>query len=170
MKGVRAPLEEWIGSGNAQTSWIAGTDDLDAAIRTLREKFVFVGLVEHFDESLVMFQRKAADHRLNINYRSRNVAPKNAIKNQLLEDPRTNSMLIEAHRKDLALYEFVRDELYPQQKREYGSILDHDVEIFRNANRGMTKYTYNLNLKLMLNFFKRRFLYRPALYLANIQR
>jgi hypothetical protein len=158
-RGRNIAFQEWINIEdyrNLQTKMIAGTDNLDAAINILREKFFFVGLVEHFDESLVMFRHRAADERLNIFYNSRNVAPNNTIKTRLLDNPQTRSQLIAANRNDLALYGFVSQKLYPQQKREYGRSLDSEVVHFREAN-----HFSRFNTNLLLNFLKRRLFYTP---------
>jgi len=63
-------FEDWLcreAAHNYQTKRIAGTEDLDLAIKILKENFLFVGLFERFDESLVMLQKKT-QNRLNIFY------------------------------------------------------------------------------------------------------
>jgi hypothetical protein len=157
-------FEDWMNGDKArnynyQTKRIANTEDLDTAVKMLWEKFMFVGLVERFDESLVMFQRKVADERLNICYSKRNVAPSDSIKSQILNDPKSRALLEEANKVDSALYEFVRQDLYPRYMREYGDTLSSDVVAFKKANRGR-----HVNPNLALNYLNNRLLYKPLLH------
>jgi len=155
------PFEDWIETEkfrNFQTTKIAGIAELHIGIRVL-QRFMFVGLVERFDESLVIFQRRAGDPCLSISYRRENVAPSNIIKNQLLSNPKTRAQLVEANRIDLAVYEFVSRDLYRREKRQYGNTLDADVAAFKRTNSPPA-----FSLKLMLNVFRRNALYKPALF------
>ena len=75
--GLKQPFREWIRSDiatNQQTLKIAGVPSADAAIDVLRNKIGFVGLLERFEESLVLFEKWAADPSLDIRYRAKNVA------------------------------------------------------------------------------------------------
>jgi hypothetical protein len=160
--GKRVSFEDWINTEryrNWQTKKLAGKADLDASIRTLKGKFIFVGLSERFDESLVVFKNRASSYSLNVRYNSRNVATDNKIKNQLLGDSRTKACLVEANNLDLSLYEFVSQELYPRQKQEYGDTLSSDLAAFQQANHGLP-----IDWNLISSFLKRRLVYNPILY------
>lgn len=155
-------FEEWIREEwprNHQTKWIAGDEDVDKAIRTIQEKNIFVGLTERFDESMVMLKGLVAND-LDISYRRVNVAPKNTIKNQLLETERTRQMIVEAQQADLELYRYVSEEIYPALQREYGPSLATDLAEYQQTRRNSFNY-FNLSLCRLKHYF----LYKPFLNL-----
>ena len=155
-------FEEWIQQDwtrNAQTKRIAGVPDVDEAIRVIQDKNIFVGLAEGFDESIVLLKALLAND-LNISYRRVNVARDNTIKERLLSNETTRQMLIEANQADLALYNFVRQELYPNYQQEYGATLEADVADYQQ-NRDNNFNNWNLTLSRMKQFT----LYKPLLYL-----
>ena len=117
---------------NYQTRVIAGGgDDLERAVRILEGKFMFVGLVERFDESLVILRRRYTAKSLNILYRSKHVAKTNELKNELLANPATRRRLEESNDIDTLLYKYVFDKLYPKYRAEYGDALESDVACFK---------------------------------------
>ena len=155
-------FEEWIQRDwlrNAQTQRIAGTQDVDDAIRMIGARGMFVGLTERFDESLVMLKALRA-RDLNIAYSPVNVARRDSIASRLLADSRTRQALVDANRSDLALYEYVTRELYPGFEREYGARLQEAV----SEHRSTAQQTFNRR-NLTLSRMKRHALYRPMLRL-----
>lgn len=159
VRGESLSFDDWISMEyyrNLQTLRIAGAADLDKA-KMLLEKCFFVGLVEHFDESLVMLQKKVGC--LNIFYYRENTAPNNKIKASLLGNARTKTQIEEANRIDLELYRFAMEELYPKQREEYGDTLDADVAIFKKAN-----HPSDCNQKQVMCALKKKLLYSPALF------
>lgn len=155
-------FQEWIQNDwtrNSQTKKIAGTADVDEAIRIIRDKNVFVGLVERFDESMVMLKALMAND-LDIAYRRVNVARDNSIKERLLSAESTRQMLIEANEADLELYDFVTRELYPGFQAEYGPSLEADVARYLQTQRG----SFN-SWNLALSRLKQYLFYKPILYL-----
>jgi hypothetical protein len=135
--GVKTPFEEWIetpGFRNVQTQRLAGEVNVDQAIKVLDERVGFVGLVEEFDESLVMLRNACPLNGLDIRYSPTNVAENSQIKHRLLLNPKTRQLLEDANESDLSLYDYVKNDVFPQQKEEYGSDLIPDVRIFRSKN------------------------------------
>lgn len=116
-----------------QTRHIAGSADVDRAIELLRERCFFVGLTERFDESLVLLRQRAARPGLDIRHRRENLAPDNTIAREVLADSRTRALIDEANRADAQLYAWVRDELWPEQVREFGPGLEREVQALRQA-------------------------------------
>jgi len=155
-------FEEWIQKDwtrNAQTKMIAGVPDANEAIRVIQDKNIFVGLTERFDESMVMLKALVAKN-LNISYRRVNVALNNTIAESLLLNESTRQMLIDANQADLALYDFVKKELYSAYQREYGPSLEADVTHYRQT------WDNNFNTwNLTLSRLKQYMLYKPLLYL-----
>jgi hypothetical protein len=155
-------FEEWIQQDwprNHQTKMLAGSTNVNEAIRIIKEKNIFVGLTECFDESLVMLKALLAND-LNISYKRVNVAPKNTIKERILSDKSTRQMLIEAQQADLELYNYVKQELYPSFKREYGPTLEADVEEYRRTRSSNFNY-WNLTMCRLKHYS----FYKPLLYL-----
>jgi hypothetical protein len=148
--------QEWL--RNAQTQRIAGTQNVEDAIRVIGERSMFVGLTERFDESMVLLKALRA-RDLSIAYSPVNVAKKGSIAASLLEGSRTRQALVDANQADLALYEFVSNELYPAFVREYGAGFEDAVLEYRNVSK-----TFNRR-NLTMSRLKRHGLYRPTLRL-----
>jgi hypothetical protein len=155
-------FEEWIQRDwlrDAQTKRIAGTADAGEAIRIIEAKEMFVGLTERFDESMVLLKSLLAGD-LDISYTPVNVARRNTLAKELLDDERTRQALVEANQADLELYDWVSTELYPRLAREFGpgldaAVADQQAKARRRFNRR------NVALYRM----KRHAMYGPALRL-----
>lgn len=159
-KGLK--FEDWIErewTRNHQTKMIAGSADVDKAIRILQTKSIFVGLTERFDESMVLLKALMAP-QLDISYKRINVARRNNLAENLLADETARQMLVEANRADLELYEFVTRDWYPGFQRGYGSTLGTDVAIYQQTQ----KHRFNYR-NLTLSRLKQRLVYKPMLYL-----
>ena len=155
-------FEEWIQrdwTRNHQTKWIAGVDDVNKAIQIIQDKNILVGLTERFDESMVLVKGLIAND-LNISYRRVNVARDNTIAKNLLTNESTRQLLIESQQSDLELYNYVREELYPNFQREYGSSLDADVAEYQQTQDN----DFN-NWNITLSRLKQFILYKPLLYM-----
>ncbi len=155
-------FEEWIRKDwprNHQTKMFAGVADVNKAIQIIKDKNIFVGLTERFDESMLLLKALRAKN-LNISYQPVNVARKNSIAEGLLSNESTRQMLIDANQVDLELYDFVKKDLFPSFQREYGSNLEADVASYHN-NRDKNFDSRNITLSRM----KQYFLYKPVLYL-----
>ncbi|MCB8950133.1 MAG: sulfotransferase family 2 domain-containing protein [Ardenticatenaceae bacterium] len=128
-------FEEWVQTNdwgpNWQTRMLTGTDDVNEAIRIIQEKQILVGPVEHFDEWLLLVQGLLAND-LDIAYQRKNVASDKTLANQLLADKRTRAILEEQNKADIALYNYIKDELYPTFKQQYGPQLAADLARFQN--------------------------------------
>lgn len=165
LHGNTLPFEDWIQTEfprDMETKRLVGTDDPDAAIRMIQEKDIFVGLVERFDESLLLLKSLVAQD-LNISYERMNVARDNAIARDLLASENTRQMLVEANQADLALYAYVQQELYPSYRREYGDRLDQDVASYQR-DRGR----FNRR-NIAVNRAYRNLVYKPALKLYRLR-
>jgi hypothetical protein len=155
-------FEEWIQrdwTRNSQTRLIAGAADVNKAMRIIREKNIFVGLTERFDESMLML-KELLEPKLNISYHPVNRATSNTLAQQLLADEKTHHMLVEANQLDQQLYDYVKRDLYPTYQREYGPALEMDVERFQK-NRASDFNNRNLTLSRV----KQYALYKPLLFI-----
>lgn len=163
--GVDIPFDEWIThevSPNRQTRHLAGPEATAAdAVRVLEERIRFVGVVERYDESLVMMRR--ALRVPEIRYARKWTAPSNDIKRRLLDDPRTREMLVEANRDDLEVYRHALEEIHPRQVQAYGPSLADDVAAFREQNLGMSRWRMYARPRYAWYVAKWRLLYQPWL-------
>ncbi len=154
-------FEEWIQKDwtrNSQTKLIAGVPDVDKAIRIIKDKNIFVGLVEHFDESMLMLKELRAKS-LNISYRRVNIASSNNLAKKLLSNESTRKMLIEANQVDQELYDFIRQKLYPAYQSEYGPSLMEDVVQYQQKKENDFN-SWNLTVSRL----KQYAIYKPLLY------
>jgi hypothetical protein len=136
--GLTASFDEWIASDAARnriTKKLGGTDDSASAIEVLRRRVDYVGVVERFNESLVMWQRWCGDPDLEIRHRPKNVMRQTSIKDNLLRDPVSHSALLAANQEDLEVYRYVLQEILPKQLSQYGPALEADVRAFQATNR-----------------------------------
>lgn len=146
-------FEEWVQTNdwgaNWQTRMLTGTDDVNEAVRILEKKQVLVGLVEHFDEWLLLVKGLQAPD-LNIAYERKNVASDKTLANQLLTDKHSRAILEEQNQADLALYHYVKNELYPAWQQAYGPRLAEDLRQFQ-SNRGQFNKQRVLQSRLYRN-------------------
>ncbi len=167
ISGKPDEFDQWIQQDwtrNRQTKMIAGVEDVNEAIRIIEKKNIFVGLTEHFDESLVLLKALVAPD-LNISYRKVNVAPRRTIADDLLSTQRTLDILHEAHQVDLELWNYVRNELFPSYRQEFGPSLETAVEEYTRTLPGKFN-EFNVaasRLKVHLVYRPLRFLSRKGL-------
>ncbi len=162
--GCTLPFDRWIsnpGYHNLQTRRLAGSNNLDTAIECVEKRMGFVGLVDRFDESLVMLQHQCPQAGLDARYRPTNVASDNSIKNQLLSDSRAMRALKAANESDVALYRYVRSEIFPRQLRRFGTGLGERVNWLRRQNA-----TFSARPRIRA-FLKWHMIYRPLARLSS---
>lgn len=123
------------------------------AIERIVANDVFVGLTEHFDESLVILEKLVVPG-LNISYRRTNTATDNTCAREVLADANKVEQLKAMYSEEILLHEFIVNEHYPRFRREYGSTLEADVERYRqNRERNFDRWRYwqsRLNYHLIL--------------------
>lgn len=154
------PFEEWIQTErmrDQQTRRLVGSDDVDAARGMLEARVGLVGLVERYHETLVMLRRFFGDLAPSIEYRPENTASDPSISRELLDNPKTRALLEEANRKDTALYEHVREKVFPRQAAAYGPDLSRDVAAFEASLDGKPPRREPIRSAL-----RRRYVFQPA--------
>lgn len=153
------PYLEWVESErNRQVSRLCGKQDLDAALEVLQNRIGFVGLTEHFDESLVMWHRWANDPKIEIRYKRINVSSNKALKEEIQSSDECMEKTREITDLDQQLYQRVKSEIYPAQKLEYGEHLAADLDAFRASLVEFEPETANSKV----GRFKRNVLFRPV--------
>jgi hypothetical protein len=161
--GSRKTFDEWMRQPlqhNWQTQLIAGEADVGAARQILAERYSSVGLLERFDESLLLMRDRLGLGNMPLGYVRHNAARSSRLK----EETQARFHALEAECReynalDLELYEYVTAELYPAQVEAYGAArLKADlVTEFRDVN-GSTA----ARLKEFGNIAYRRAVYLPA--------
>lgn len=158
-------FEEWVSTGQLQdfqVRMIAGKPDLDAAIRILDNRFGAVGMVEEFNASVLMFQKRLGLPRSSnifiakkkVHRRSEMRERLEALFGRLQEGIRANNRL------DLQLYEHVRGVIWPRQVEDYGRArLDEDLSRF---SMGRNRYSLREQLNLLANLTFRTLIYKPV--------
>lgn len=152
-------FEEWIRDySNFQTRVLCGKEDAKLAIEILEERVEFVGLMERFNESLVLLQAWCGLESLNLHYTSINVATDNTIKKRLLGDSKVMSLIQEFHQQDQEVFRYARDVIYPRQVKKFGPTLAqvvHDLEAELPGPR-------ILSFQQFVAAAKRNVFYKPA--------
>lgn len=120
---------------NRQCEMLCGKQDADIAIDLIKEKTIFTGLVEAYDESLLILKRFVIPE-LRLGYRRRNVLQDTSIMSFLLENEEIIQRLTDANREDVKLYEWVTTSWYPEYKRKYGDDLESDKAHFAISQKG----------------------------------
>lgn len=104
-------------------------EKLALAEKHLREHFAMVGLVDHFDESLLLMRRKLGWGSVYYTHKHYNPARPRG------EDTAALRALIEQYAQpDLQFYALVK-KIYEEQRREYGADLAADLQLFQRNNR-----------------------------------
>jgi hypothetical protein len=153
-------FREWVEDPllhNLQSWHLGGTNRFEDAAAVV-EQCLMVGLVERYDESLVLLRQRAGEPRLRIRYLPKNVSTDNTIRDGLLADPSTRRLLVELNREDTKLYRLVVEDLYPSYQSDYGRTLDADVSVFRASLPGRAISGREQLCRMKLNL-----VYRPLL-------
>ncbi len=123
---------ETEGVANFQTKKIAGEANSEKAKEILTEKFLLVGVVEQFDQFLVLLRREIDDKTFDPRYEQKNVV-QNRVKSDEIYEMYYES-IVERNREDIAIYDYVRDVLIPNKVTLYGSDFDNDLNKFKRDN------------------------------------
>jgi len=141
---------------NFQTKKYVGTDNLEEAKQLLSKQFKLVGYVEAFDQFLVLLSNYFSDINFDASYRRQNPAH-NKISVKALEE-KYRERIEENNKVDIALYEFVKNELFPSYIENYGSSFDADVTQFISNNKAFEPP----KLKRWIDYLLRKSFITPA--------
>ena len=157
-KGAPVPFELWLEKyADFQTRILSNAQGPNQAIDILEQRIGFVGLVERFNESLVLFHDWCGESELDVRYRSINVATDNRIKNELLSDDRKMTLIEECHQQDRLVYRYARDVIYPRQVKRFGPTLPAALQELEDSLPGPTI----LSFTQFVATAKRNMLYKP---------
>ena len=169
-------FEHVVNHGNCQAKHLAGSACRDAALRTIEQDIEFVGLVECFDESLVLL-RRWMDERIDIRYQARNVSASRenepltgssrALRIRMMreyvgrirQDQACMDALAEANQIDQEIYDYARSSKYLQQRFSYGKSLVADCERFK---REQLEFNQKFTSKLLIAKSYRNLVLKPC--------
>lgn len=110
-----------FGQKDQQVKQLAGESNLNKAKVTLANKFRAVGLVEKYNESLLIFKDRLGLSDLNLSYGTPKNASQGSIKKKIIKNfDEYRDLIIEMNQLDLKLYEYVLETIWPQQVKDYG--------------------------------------------------
>ena len=105
---------------NFQTKKIAGSSDLFAAKSIINEKIFLTGIVEEFDDFLIVLRDKLAQRYFDIKYTRKNVAKSYLIKNRITQKyEKYKERIYCNNRLDIELYKFVKYNTFPKEKVKF---------------------------------------------------
>ena len=145
---------------NNQTRFLCGEPDHQAAIKVIEEKGMICGLLERFDESLLIFNKLVFEGALNCSYSIKKSAKKNSIREQLLQDSDALALIKKNNAEDIKLYDYVTKVRYPIHQEAYGDSLTDDLANFTPNGFNQTN--------IFLNRCYRNVLYKPSLKLHRL--
>lgn len=163
-RGIKESFEEWLaqpGHRNRLVYTLSGTEDgLEKAKDILKDKIKFVGLLERFDESLILLKHKMEWRDFNIDYlKPANIAKKGQVKETISRDMhKYKSLIDDSTLHDQELYEWVVNELYPLQIESYGK-----ERLQRDLLSAFPRASLPIKEKVneSVNNMFRKFVYRP---------
>ncbi len=149
---------------NFMTKRIAGSEDLDKAKRILDEKFSFVGLIESFDESLLLMKNELPEYNFDVRYEVKNKSNnKNYQSNAQLTDKTILNEIKKRNQLDIELYRYAKSTLYSRYKKRYKDDMETSIRNLENENM---KYKFS-KAKHLICVLYRWFLYRNFEYILH---
>jgi len=109
------PWGEKFDRSNWQVKWLAGEENLEKAKEIVHQKLSFIGVVEHFDESLQLLNQRLSTP-IDISYDAPEmVALDKCLKRRLLNDESVREFVAEKNQLDIQLYNYVLDNIFYDQ-------------------------------------------------------
>jgi hypothetical protein len=120
----------WPEHHDHQVRYFDRDGDPGRAIAAIEAQDVFVGLLERFEESLLLLQRLVAPE-LRPAFLRRNTAESNEVARALLADRQRREQLRGMYAREFPLYAYVRDVMWPRYEAAYGPTLAADAARLR---------------------------------------
>ncbi len=158
--------QDW--THNWQTKMIAGEPSGQKAIDLIGDRFGFVGLTEHFDESLLLMRHWLREPELQVEYLSINcISEKRRARDaaraksdmSYLDSTEVRARIQEANAEDQKVYDFVTSTIYQQQIAAYDGDLSVDLDELRIKNL----FADDLG-EPFAGSFMRNFIYKPLIH------
>lgn len=135
-------FEEWLNEpseNNYQVKFIANEENLEKAKTYLRTKFNFFGLLENFNQSLLLMRQLISPLNIfDIRYQKKNIAHsyqnKDYLSSKIIDRIKNNNEL------DILLYNYAKNKLFENQKKQYKGNLHNDLLFFEKS---LTNYRFS---------------------------
>ena len=169
--GLSGDFWEWkrkYRRDNQQVVHLAGEPDLEAAKQILNSQISAFGLVERFDESLLIIRQRLGLEDLNLAYpKARNVSRGN-LKQAIIDNMnRYWEAIQECNQLDIQLYDYAVHTLWPEQIKEYGEArLEKDIALLREQKKG-AKYRLKETIRYKGNMMFRNAVYKPLIWITS---
>lgn len=162
---IKCTFEDWISdesNHNWQVRALAGTADLDQALRMVEHDISFTGLQERMDESLLMLNRALNLNRLTRAPSERvNAARNRVVRDEIIKDTLNLRLLRRANRLDIELYRYAEAVVFPRQQQAYASALA------RPARVGGRRFWARYGQGYCANVTYRELVYKPMVWLSR---
>lgn len=162
------PIDKWMNRfkrRNRMVLWVAGKEDVSLAKEILVNKFKFVGVVERFNESLVLMKHTLNLDNIKLKYEKRMVTRDKNLKQDLLSNIDKYQDQINDHiALDQELYSFVCNSLFPQYIQNIGGAERLNTLVNSTFNTAFDGYN-------MFNIFKYKLqnnlIYKPYWFITK---
>lgn len=148
---------------NGMINHFIGSDNLELAKETLTNKYEAVGILEKFDESLLIFKKKLLLKGMDLNYEVKNHTLKLKSDEQKIIEENHTDMVISSNYKDIKLYKYVLNNIWKEQVNDFG-LEKMKLDLVKEFNP--KKYSINERisayLKLKTNKAYHHFFYKPV--------
>lgn len=120
-------------SFNLQTRKIAGEVNYQKAIKILESHFFHIGIVEQFDEFLVILKQRLKPMSFNPGYRLQNIGSTSSewLSTKKKIEAQYQNEIIARNLVDIELYKYVNEVILPRQRQDYGLGLKKDLTLFK---------------------------------------
>lgn len=147
-------------TSNSMNRQLSGSSDFEVTKKLIETHGIFCGVVEHFDESLLLLKQLAIPE-LCTGYTKLNQTSSAFKRTEEINDEDLIGRIKEANRHDIRLYRYCVDELFPEYRAHYGAGLEKDLAEFDPQQCGFNKR------KILANRVWRNLVYKPALRLKR---
>ncbi len=157
--GIKRTIIEYLNEprfNNYMTVRIAGEENFDKAIEELEKKFTFVGLVEDFNQSVLLLNKLVFMGKLNPLYEKKNVTINNSREKILQLHEKYSEKIIENNWLDIKLYRYVKNNLFPTYLTKYEN-LENDLCIFEQDLKSFSYKKINKIIRIINKHYTRRF-------------
>jgi hypothetical protein len=116
------------------TNRIAGSPNIEMAKYFLSKKFKFVGLMENFNESLILMKNELKMPTFKLLYEYRNASPiSDYSKNSLYQNKKTYERILKNNELDIELYEYAKSNIFPKYREKFKGDLREEVNFLNKA-------------------------------------
>lgn len=145
---------------NGIVKHIAGSNNLGLAMDILSNNYQAVGLMEKYDESLLIFKQRLSLQGINLHYKIKNVTNKSERDKEI--EYKYKDMVISNNLNDIKLYEFVLNTIWENQIDDYNlSKLEADLSKEFCTQNDHLYEPISSHLKVGLNRAYRNVFYKP---------